>query len=471
MKLFKILQLHPEIGSKRGAFVIPTGGRNLNHPTLRFLPPVGTTKLQSKQNPKQLRFKGRIGTSRRSYSLIHSFTHSLIVLFFLSCGPDDRQTARIPDFPRSDDSSRMAGALTALTTAINQSSPASAYAKRAAVLLTMGRTKEALSDIDEAIDRNDNTGSYYLTRARVLRALQQPGKAIQDAQRAEILGVDTPELYTLQGDLLQQKNQFDKAKLYVARALQMAPYDGEAYFYNGLIAARQGDTAQALALYQQSLKLKPRFLETYNQLASIHRTQGDVLSALAYNQRASRYFPNNASLYYGRGMIYNAQGQADSAMQYYQQALTLQPNYYQVYFQMGLMNQKYRNYYSALANYRRVQELRPQFPRIDTYMGYCHEQLGQYDQAIAAYTKATTQNAADQQAAAGLWRSQRRQYAQNSYNSVLLPDTVAKPLTPVRTRPVLDTSRVRIMTIQPKATVRSNTTDSLQRTVKPIGQN
>ena len=113
-------------------------------------------------------------------------------------------------------------------------------------------------------------------------------------------------------------------------------------------------------------------------------------------------------------------------MTYYQQTMKVQPSYYQAYFQMGLINQKYRNYYAALGNYQRVQQLRPQFPRIDTYIGYCHEQMGQYDLAIAAYTKATLQNAADRQAAAGLWRSQRRQYAQNSYNSLFLPDTAAK---------------------------------------------
>ena len=333
----------------------------------------------------------------------------------------------------------------------------------------MGRVKEALADIDEAIERNDNVGGYYLTRAQVLRALHRPAQALQNAQRAEILGVDTPELYTLQGDLLQQQNQFDKAKLYVAKALQMAPYDGEAYFFKGLMTARQGDTAQALVLYQQSLRLKPRYLETYNQLASVYRIIGDMNTALVYNQQALHYFPNNARLYYGRGLIYHTEGKPDSAMLYYQQTVKVQPSYYQAYFQMGLLNQKYRNYYGALANYQRVQELSPAFPRIDTYIGYCHEQMGQFELAIAAYTKATRQNAGDRQAATGLWRSQRHQYVRN--NPFFSPDTAAKTLNPTRSRPVLDTSRIRISTIQPRSRVTSGTSDSLQRTVKPIGQN
>jgi tetratricopeptide (TPR) repeat protein len=249
----------------------------------------------------------------------------------------------------------------------------------------------------------------------------------------------------------------------------MAPYDGEAYFFNGLMAAKLGDTARALVLYQQSLRLKPRYLETYNQLASVYRRLGDLGSAMVYNNQALAYFPGNPRLYFGRGLIYHAWGQLDSAVAAYQETVKLQPNYYQAYFQMGLINQKYRNYYNALANYQKVQQLRPQFPRIDTYIGYCHEQMGQYDLAIAAYTKASQLNAADRQAAAGLWRSQRRQYAQNSYNSLFLPNTTTdEPITQSRSRAVLDTTRVRISTIQPKSRVTTSGGDSLRRTLRPV---
>ena len=405
------------------------------------------------------------------YSLVHSFALSLFIalpLFLFSCSDEARQSARIHEVPQVGDSSRVEGALRALTNAINQSSSASAYAKRAVILLDLGRVNDALSDIDEAIGREANVGTYYLTRARVLRALQQPAKALDNAQRAEILGVDTPELYTLQGDLLQQQRQFDRAQLYVARALQMAPYDGEAYFFKGLMAAKLGDTTQALTLYKHSLQLKPRNLDTYSQLASVYRALKDPYSSLAYNEQAIRYFPSNARLHYSRGVTYHVAGKLDSAMVGYQQAVKLQPNYYQAYFQIGLINQAYRNYYNALANYQRVQQLRPQFPRIDTYIGYCYEQTGQYELAIAAYDKAAMLDATNKLAYQGLWRSRRRQYTRNSYNPLLLPDASAEAIPAGRDRQVLDTTRVRISTIQPKATRSAGGSDSLRRTIKSI---
>ncbi|UFH52480.1 tetratricopeptide repeat protein [Spirosoma sp. KNUC1025] len=200
-------------------------------------------------------------------------------------------------------------------------------------------------------------------------------------------------------------------------------------------------------------------------MSSIYRALHNPDAALVYNEQAQRYFPNNARLYYGRGLIYHAARKLDSALVCYARTVTLQPTYYQADFQMGLINQAYRRYYAALANYQRVQQLRPQFPRIDTYIGYCYEQLGQYALAIEAYSKATQQNVADRQAAAGLWRSQRRQY---SRNSLLLPETANESVDASKSRTELDTSRVRISTIQPKARVTTGSGDSLRRSVKPI---
>ncbi len=193
-------------------------------------------------------------SKRLRWLATQSFYYSIILSLLISCTSDEQRGAYIPDYPKPGDSSRTAGALRALTRAINQSSSPTAYAKRAAIYLAMGREADALDDINEAISRDGDVGSFYLTRAQILRDRQQPDKALENAQRAEILGVNTPELYTLQGDLLQQQNQFDKARLFLARALQMAPYDGEAYFFRGLMAARTGDTAQAVSLYEQSLR-------------------------------------------------------------------------------------------------------------------------------------------------------------------------------------------------------------------------
>ncbi len=376
---------------------------------------------------------------------------SLVLL--VGCADDGRHQARIPAVPRPDDPARQSAALTALNRAIRLSGAASAYAKRAALLLTAGRVTEARQDIDEAISRNSNVGGFYFTRAQVLRASRQPALAYTNAQRAEILGVNSPELFTLMGDVLQQQNQFVPARRYIAKALQLAPYDGEAFFFNGLLTARQGDTTSALSLYTRSLQLKPRYLETYRQLAAVYRAIGQPGTALAYTEQALRYFPKNAPLQFSRGLTYQSAGRLDSAMIAYQEAVKLNPSYYQPLFQRALIWFKWRAYDRALADFQRVAQLRPQFSRIDFFIGQCLEQTGQFDLAVAAYSKTLAQNPGDRPAQFGLWRAQRHLYYGNSYPTLTyLPSvTATEPTAVPRTGPVLDTSRVRVAPIQPRA--------------------
>lgn len=125
---------------------------------------------ERKRAREQERKRARGESWHQLFSLVRSFVLSLFLLVLLfACSDDNRQTAHIPDFPKSGDSSRAEGALRALTRSINQSSSSSAYAKRAVILLAMGRVSDALADIDEAISRNDNIGSFYLTRAQIDR--------------------------------------------------------------------------------------------------------------------------------------------------------------------------------------------------------------------------------------------------------------------------------------------------------------
>ncbi len=409
-----------------------------------------------------------------SFSLGDLLRHLLtlaVAALLLGCATDNRQQARIQPLPVPGDTTRTTAALNALARAIRTSAPASAFAKRAELFLQAGRTQEALTDIDEAVLRKPTVGAYYLTRAAVLRALNQPAKALENAQRAEISGVETPELYTLLGDLSQQQRQYGKARLYLARALQMAPFDGEAYFFEGLIAARQGDTTRAIALYEQSLKLKPRYLPTYNQMASVYRGMGNTAVALAYNSRATDYFPANVNLIYNRGLIYHDAARLDSALICYQQTVKQQPTFYQAYFQAGLVFQKWKGYYQALTNFQKVQKIKPDYQGIDTYIGFCFEKTGQYEAAVAAYTTATQQNAGDADAQAGLYRAQRRlAWQQNGYGNPTdyLPRTTRTEPNPARpVGPVLNTSRVRVLTIQPRTRLPTRG-DSLPRTLKPV---
>ncbi|GAB3275544.1 hypothetical protein GCM10027347_48940 [Larkinella harenae] len=369
------------------------------------------------------------------------------VFFVVGCTDDSYRQTRIPVVPENSADVRNQAALEALTRAINQSAPASAYAKRAAIYRDMGRAEEALSDINEALEREDNEGRYHLIKAQILRAHRQYEDGLESALRAEGLGVNTPELYIVIGDLLQQQKQLDRARFYLVKALQMAPYEGEAFYFNGLVAAKAGDTTRAIAYYNRALNLKPRFLQPYVQLSIIYSVRGDHATAIAYNKRGTTYFPNDPGLVYALGHIYQQTARPDSAYFFYQKALRLEPTMTRAHLQSGLVMMKLRNMERALWHFDQILKQDPKFPRINFYKAMCYEQSRQWEQATQLYALAMQESPADQQAYYGYWRVQKRKtYGDDTELSY---DENAN--VPTRPGPVLDTTRVRIMLIQPRS--------------------
>lgn len=367
--------------------------------------------------------------------------------FLLACSDEDQRHTRIPVVPENSADIRNQAALEALTRAINQSSPASAYAKRAALYMEIGKTDEALADINDALDKEDNEGRYHFIKAKVLRKRQLYDEGLESALRAEGLGVNTPELYIVIGDLLQQKKELDRARFYLVKALQMAPYEGEAFYLNGLVAAKAGDTVRAVTYYNRALTLKPRFLEPYVQLSVIHAVRGNYPAAILYNKRGTAYFPNDPGLLYALGRIYQQTSVEDSAYIYYQKALRLQPKMVSAQLQSGFIMLKVRNMAQALYHFDEVLKLEPKHPRVNFYRAMCYEQMRQWEQAIGLYALAMQEDPADRQAYYGYWRTRK----QNEYGSAT--DLSAENGSNASSRPgsVLDTTRVRVKMIQPRS--------------------
>jgi tetratricopeptide (TPR) repeat protein len=379
--------------------------------------------------------------------LISSLWCLIGICFLMACSDDDRRQTRIPVVPENSAETRNQAALEALTRAINQSAPASAYAKRAALYMDLGKTDEALADINEALEKENNEGRYHFVKAQVLRKRQLYDEGLESALRAEGLGVNTPELYIVVGDLLQREKQLDRARFYLVKALQMAPYEGEAFYLNGLVAAKSGDTTRAITFYKRALILKPRFLEPYVQLSIIHSVRGDYASAIAYNKRGTSYFPNDPGLLYALGHIYQQTSVSDSALFFYEKALQMEPSMVLAHLQSGLVLLKLDNMGQALQHFNEVAKLAPEYPRIHYYMGICYEQFREWEQATTQYALAMQENAADQQAYYGYWRVQKRK----AYGDAADVPYADRPVQPTRPGQVLDTTRVRVMMIQPRS--------------------
>lgn len=378
------------------------------------------------------------------------FFDSGLVLFLLafgnllfSCQSDARNATRIPPVVKKSRAQWQNDALLSLSDLINRNIDTDAnYFKRAKIYLEKEQYREALADINEAIDEKDNVGDYFLIRGKINREIGELDNALEDAQRAEALQQNSPDLYILLADIFQEKQQFRTAAKYLNQAMLIAPYDGGAYYVRGMLLARQGDSLACLASLKTAVSLNPRLLRAYQQSGAIHLKLNQFDEALASNNSALKRFPANAELYAFRGDLYQIRANPDTALLFYQKAVLLKPKFSEVLFKIVNINLQLRYYYKALVSLQQIQKIDPEHKQLNFLMGYCHEKLGNYVVARDIYAAEFAKDPTDLQSRYGLWRSKQRIA---NFNNSLYPEDPANA-----EYRLLDTSRIKINLIQPR---------------------
>ncbi len=389
----------------------------------------------------------------------------IVTVLLAACGQGNRERSKIPPTQFQTESEMNEAAEVALTEAIRSNpSVAENYYKRAGIYLKLNDTESALEDINRADQLKPNVGKYLFTKALILRRMKKIDEAFSFAQSAEILNFDTPELYTLLGDLAQQRNDLAGAEKYLAKSMQTAPFDGETHFYRGTLAARKGDTVSAIALINKAIEIKPSFREGYTKLTDILQSYRMYDSALVVNQKAIAEFKNNADFIVERGLTYFKKGWLDSALVNYERAARVDPRRTDVLLYAGAIYYRWKSYERALENYQKAAGINRDLPKVYFLLGLTYEQLGNLQEAENALKEAVEKSPNDEQAIVALNRvSGRLNFGYRNYsdNDVVVKKQTPKPVVE-EPRKLLDTARVKVNTIKPKAKVNVKT-DSLKK--------
>jgi tetratricopeptide (TPR) repeat protein len=377
-----------------------------------------------------------------------------------ACGRTPREQSKIPPAPTESEKMRDVAALEALTDAIrSNSSVPENYYKRALIYLQFEKNQEAVDDITRADRLKPNTGKYLYVKGLTLRNTGKIDEALAAAQSAEILNVDTPELYTLLGDLSQQKNDFKKSEAYLAKSLQFAPFNGETFFYKGQLSARRGDTIAAINNLLRATQLKPKLLPAYSQLTTIFKNRGYNDSALVFNAKAMKNYPDNANLYVERGLVYQNIGKLDSAVYYFEKSAEINPERVEGLIYAGTIYFRWKSYLKAVEVYEAALKQSPNLAKVYYLTGLCYEKLGSYSKAEEYFKTANEKDPKDGQIAAAYSK------ISGQINSVINtePTLANYPKRPKNAVPkkvvveepqrLLDTTRLRISVIAPKARV------------------
>lgn len=227
---------------------------------------------------------------------------------------------------------------------------------RARVLAGLGRTAEAIADLDRAIEADPYHAEYHVDRGNARRRAGDPSGAIADYEHAMTLTPPFPDLFYHRGD----------ARLAL------------------------GDTEGAAADFRYVLDLEPDHLPARIALAALLLAAGAAVPAADQVRAGLVHHPEHGRLLCLLGQAAVAGGDAPCALIAFDRALVADPTLHQALVCRAALACEQGRFDAAVADLDRALELAGDDPVVLSHRGYAHAAAGRPLAAIADYERALT---------------------------------------------------------------------------------
>lgn len=240
---------------------------------------------------------------------------------------------------------------------------ASLLIRKADILLSVRRYREALDILDHATLLDSNDINLYILKTDAYLALDEQAKAVSLLEEALHIfeGEEKIELLFELGDVYDDYEEFDKVFDCLKMILEQEPTNEEALYKICFWTDFTGRNEESIRLHQQIIDEHP-----YNELA---------------------WF-NLAAAYQGLKLY-------EKAIDAYQYAITIEEKFDYAYRNMGDAYIRLRKYKEAIEALEKVTELSKPEVVIYEAIGHCYDRLRNYAQARFYYRKASHLNQED----------------------------------------------------------------------------
>src|SRR5260370_28654698 len=133
----------------------------------------------------------------------------------------------------------------------------------ARVRYAQGDFKNALADLDKAIQLAASDGEAHQLRGDCYRQLKDPAKALAEYDRAVELKADNAALYNSRAAIYAETGQTEKAIAEYGRGIRLRLDDPVPIRARGNLYANLGKFRGAPEDYEQSINLRPDFIDPY----------------------------------------------------------------------------------------------------------------------------------------------------------------------------------------------------------------
>jgi tetratricopeptide (TPR) repeat protein len=209
---------------------------------------------------------------------------------------------------------------------------AEALQLRATCLKDLGRTNQAVKDLDRLIQLRRRTASdghdpilvdAMATRGEARWVTGDSAGALADLRGAIELDPKRAELHRSIGVMLEQEGEPEEALEAYRRVIRLGDRSAGAYRNRADALVAIGRERDALRDYTKALTLEPDSFETLSARGELLWSLGDATGALEDLGRAIELDPNWPTLYRARGEILEEAGRVEEALDDYKRAIKL----------------------------------------------------------------------------------------------------------------------------------------------------
>jgi tetratricopeptide (TPR) repeat protein len=238
------------------------------------------------------------------------------------------------------------------------------------------------------IARNPACWMAYNNLAAELLEKGRTDEALSDSQRALELGPGDAEAHLTFGDALLQKGQLKEALAQYARALEIEPGNAIAHINLGNVMLQAGRVDEAITHYRSAIETKPDSARAHANLGDAFLLSGRTDDAIAQYGRALEIDPDDAPANANLGTALAQKGRMDDAISHFQRALETDPRFYIAQTNLGNALLQRGRIADAIMHYMKALEIDPGSSAAHNNLGFGLLQAGRVGEAIAHFRTA-----------------------------------------------------------------------------------
>lgn len=280
------------------------------------------------------------------------------------------------------------GKLQALSEKISRDSlNADLYNQRAQYHVVEKNVNKALSDINKALELEEDNPEYYITLSDIYMLMGQGIKCEDALEKALKVDPDNLKASLKLGELNFILKDYQDAIKYLNQAIELDNTIATPYLIKGYSYLEGGDTSRAIKNFNVAIDKDPDNHDAFMQLAFIYNSRNIPL-AKNYFENAIKVAPASTEAYYGLAMYYQNNLEVDKALETYENLIDIDPNHVRAYYNLGWLNLVYlENFESARDYFSQVIELKSDYADAYYNRGYSNELMGDYAAARKDYKK------------------------------------------------------------------------------------